>query len=123
MILTAPDDRSFPNGPSYQKGEPVDVGELAAAIGHPDAAALAEDLAAQGWPLRSDGGKRASVADVLTSVGDDPQAAEAAIEAEKADGSPRKTLVAKLEIIAATKIDPAPAGDETAPDGADTKES
>ena len=51
-VLTAPDDRQFQNGPRYAKGDPVDVDELAAAIGHPDAEALAADLIGQGWPER-----------------------------------------------------------------------
>lgn len=81
-VLTAPDDRQFQNGPRYAKGDPVDVDELAAAIGHPDAKALAADLIEQGW-------------------------------------KPAKAKAAKK---AATKTDPAPAGDDTAPEGADTKE-
>lgn len=50
MILTAPDARTFQNGPSFAKGDPVDTDELAAAIGHPDPDALAADLIEQGWP-------------------------------------------------------------------------
>jgi hypothetical protein len=49
VILTAPDDRSFPNGPSFAKGDPVDVAELAAVLGV-DAGALGESLVEQGWP-------------------------------------------------------------------------
>lgn len=126
MILTAPDDRSFPNGPSYRRGDPVDVAELAAKLGRADVDELAADLLEQGWPLRSDGGaKPASVAAVLASVGDDPVAAQAALDAEQASGAPRKSLVRKLEVVIAgdPKTDPASAGDDTAPEGADPKES
>ena len=84
-MLTAPDDRQFQNGPRYAKGDPVDVDELAAAIGHPDAKALAADLIEQGWPER-----------------------------KAAKKAPAKK--------AAPKTDPALAGDDTAPEGADTKE-
>lgn len=84
-VLTAPDDRQFQNGPRFAKGDPVDVDELAAAIGHPDAEALAADLIEQGWPER-----------------------------KAAKKAPAKK--------AATKTAPAPAGDDTAPEGADTKE-
>lgn len=49
MILTAPDDRQFPNGPAFAKGDPVDVAELAASLGV-DAAQLGADLLDQGWP-------------------------------------------------------------------------
>lgn len=84
-VLTAPDDRQFQNGPRFAKGDPVDVDELAAAIGHSDAEALAADLIGQGWPER-----------------------------KAAKKAPAKK--------AAPKTDPAPAGDDTAPEGADTKE-
>ena len=93
-VLTAPDDRQFQNGPRYAKGDPVDVDELAAAIGHPDAEALAADLIGQGWPER--------------------KAAKKAPTKKAAKKAPTKK--------AATKTDPAPAGDDTAPEGADTKE-
>ena len=125
MILTAPDDRRFQNGPAFRKGDPVDVTELADALGRTDVDELAADLIDQGWPLRSgDGAKPSSVAEVLASVGDDPQAARAALDAELAGGSPRKSLIRKLEVVIAgdPKTDPAPAGDDTAPEGADTKE-
>ncbi len=83
--LISPDDRQFQNGPRFAKGEEVDVAELAEAIGHPDAEALAADLIDQGWATK-----------------------------------PAKAKGAKK---AARKTDPATAGDDTAPEGADTEES
>lgn len=42
-----------------------------------------------------------TVADVLTRVGDDPDLARAALDAEQASDKPRKTLVDRLTTIAA----------------------
>lgn len=101
MNLIAPDDRQFPNGPAYSKGDPVDVAALAEAIGHLDADALAADLIDQGWPQGSGSGKPPKVADVMKDVGDDPVKAQAALDAENATDAPRTGLVKKLEIVIA----------------------
>lgn len=73
MKLTAPDDRSFPNGPSYEKGAEVDVAALAAALGR-DPKELADDLTAQGWgaakPKKATAKKAA--AETSPASGDDP---------------------------------------------------
>lgn len=55
-----------------------------------EVAALAEEQAQQ------------TVKDVLTDVGDDPDAARRALDAENASPAPRVTLTAQLERIAAT---------------------
>ena len=111
-VLTAPDDRQFQNGPRFAKGDPVDVDELAAAIGHPDAEVLAADLIEQGWPERK-AAKKAPA----------KKAAKKAPAKKAAKKAPAKKAAKKAPAKkAAPKTDPAPAGDDTAPEGADTKE-
>lgn len=51
------------------------------------------------WQVDSDAGQ--TVAQVLAEVGDDPEKARAALDAENATAAPRKTLVSQLETIAA----------------------
>lgn len=97
MILTAPDDRRFQNGPAFRKGDPVDVAELADALGRTDVDELAADLLDQGWP----------------------EAKPAKAKAAKKAASKKLSVTIKGS---ATKTDPASAGDDTAPEGADTKE-
>ncbi len=76
MILSAPEDRSVPNGPSYAKGDPVDTVELAAAIGHPDPDVLAADLVEQGWseakkPAKTAAAKKKAADKTAPDEGDD----------------------------------------------------
>jgi hypothetical protein len=59
--------------------------------------AVVEDLTA--------GDKRPTVAQVLEEVGDDPDAARAALDIEQADPNPRSTLVAGLTQIIDTAGD------------------
>lgn len=66
------------------------------------AAELAGERRAEQMPDPTDG----TVQTVLDQVGDDPVAAQAALEAEQAKDNPRVTLVAKLEAIAATAPPP-----------------
>jgi hypothetical protein len=112
MILTAPDDRQFPNGPAFAKGDPVDVAELAAALGV-DAAQLGADLLDQGWPEAKASTSSATKADLI-----------ALAEAEGIDLAGAKTKAEIAAAIEAAKTSPAPAGDDTTPDkGDDTEES
>jgi hypothetical protein len=50
------------------------------------------------WQVDTDGGQ--TVAQVLAEVGDDPEKARRALDAEQSAPAPRKTLVSQLETIA-----------------------
>lgn len=116
MNLISPRDLSFPNGPEFKAGDPVDVAALAAALGRTDADVLGDDLLSQGWPEGS--AKEPTVAEILEAVGDDPELAAEALAAEQLRPSPRKGLVKKLEaVIEAAQTSPAPAGDDTPDEG------
>ena len=47
--------------------------------------------------------ERATIADVLAEVGEDPVKAQAALDVEQASDKPRSTLVAKLTDLAAAE--------------------
>lgn len=79
-------------GQEVEGGETVDV---------PDdvGGSLAEQVDA--WET-VDGPSRPTVDEVLADVGDDPDRARQALAVERDSGKPRKSLVSRLEEIAAT---------------------
>lgn len=70
---------------------------------------LADELAGRRRADQAPDPSAGNVQDVLDQVGDDPEKARAALDAEQASDKPRVTLVAKLEAIAGpAEPEPAP---------------
>jgi hypothetical protein len=76
-------------------GEPVEVPN-----------AVGQSLCEQVDNWRPVGGAQPTVKEILAEVGDDPDAAEAALNAEQATDSPRPKLVGALEAVIASAPDP-----------------
>lgn len=94
-MSTTYDPSSVPNGFGYYDVPGVESGPLLISDEH------AKELdATPHQPVEGKAGRPATIGEILDQVGEDPDLASAALAAEQASPSPRKSLVAKLEALA-----------------------